>query len=142
MSNMANSKNKTVETDASVEKFLATINDDQQRADSMTIIKMMQDISGEPPKMWGSSIIGFGTYHYKYESGREGDMPQLAFSPRKGKLALYLTPTVEEYADELANLGPHKTAKVCLYIKKLEDIDINVLDKVLRKTMDAPNSRE
>lgn len=129
---MATTQNKTIPTNSNVLDFLASLSDAQQRKDSEIIIAIMQKISGKPPVMWGPSIIGFGQHHYKYESGREGDMPLIGFSPRKGKLTLYLTYTPEKYANILGRLGKHKTSKACLYINKLSDVDINVLEELIR----------
>lgn len=125
------SDNKTKPTHVTVESFLASVESDQQRRDSETLVKMMQTISGQPAVMWGPSIIGFGSYHYKYESGREGDMPLIAFSPRKGKLVLYVLDDATKYADILARLGKHKTSKACLYINKLADVDMAVLEELI-----------
>lgn len=102
---MANANNKTTPTVADVSDFLADLDGEQQRQDSEVLVSMMQKVSGELPVMWGPSIIGFGSYHYKYESGREGDMPIIAFSPRKGKLTLYVMNEAAKYADILERLG-------------------------------------
>jgi hypothetical protein len=129
---MTNAKIKTVPTSADVLEFLARLDDDQQRQDSETIIEMIQDITGKQPVMWGPAIIGFGSYHYKYDSGREGDMPDLAFSPRKGKIAFYITDSATNYPEIRERLGKHTTAKMCVYIKRLSDIDVNVLDELFK----------
>jgi hypothetical protein len=129
-------ENKTRQTDASVTAFLASIADERKRRDSQVILEMMREESREEPRMWGESIIGFGSIHYKYESGREGDMPKIGFSPRKQNLTLYITPGFERYADLLGQLGKHSTAKVCLYIKRLEDVDLSVLRRVVRRSLD------
>lgn len=128
---MPSEQNKTIPTTQDVLDFLANLEDEQQQKDSQILITIMQRISGKPPVMWGPSIIGFGIYHYKYESGREGDMPEIAFSPRKGKLTLYVTYNAEKYADIRARLGKHKTSKACIYINKLSDVDINVLEDLI-----------
>lgn len=128
---MVKAQNKTAPTSQDVLDFLATIADRQQQKDSQTLIKMMQKISGKPPVMWEPSIIGFGQLHYKYESGREGDMPQLGFSPRKGKLSLYITDNAEKYPEIRARLGKHKISKACIYINKLSDVDINILEELI-----------
>lgn len=125
------SDNKTTPTNGTVESFLASVASDEQRRDSEMLVKMMQAISGQPAVMWGPSIIGFGSYHYTYASGREGDMPLIAFSPRKGKLVLYVLDDATKYADILARLGKHKTSKACLYINKLADIDVAVLEELI-----------
>jgi len=127
-------ENKTKKTEVSVDSFLDKVTDETQRADSYTLIELMKAVTGEPPRMWGPSIIGFGDYHYKYASGHEGDCCIVGFSPRKGKLALYVMTCVDEYAAMLAKLGKHKTGKVCVYVKKLADIDLKVLRAMIEKT--------
>ena len=124
-------ENKTQETTVCVGDFLETVADEAQRADARTIIAMMERLSGEPPRMWGPSIIGFGRYHYKYESGREGDMARIGFSPRKGQTVVYLVDGYGDRADQLARLGRHKIGKSCLYIKRLSDIDVTVLEEMV-----------
>jgi hypothetical protein len=124
---------KTRPTKASVEKFIKRVPDAQQREDCFTILKLMSEATGEPPKMWGPSIIGFGTYHYKYATGREGDMPIIGFSPRKQNLTLYvLWYGFEEQADLFKKLGKHTTSKSCLYIKRLSDVDLPTLKKIIK----------
>ncbi len=122
---------KTKETKSSVEKFLDAVEDKRKRDDAYTILDMMQKATKEPPKMWGPSIIGFGTYHYKYESGHEGDMCMIGFSPRKAALTLYILMGFEGYDELMEKLGKHKTSKACLYIKKLEDVDVKVLKELI-----------
>jgi len=122
---------KTQETNADVGAFLDTVPDEAQRADARTIIAMMERLSGEPPRMWGPSIIGFGRYHYKYESGREGDMARIGFSPRKGQTVVYLIDGYGDRAVQLARLGRHKIGKSCLYIRRLSDIDVAVLEEMV-----------
>ncbi len=124
---------KTKPNDASVREFLDTIEDEAKRDDCYEIMNMMQEVSGEEPKMWGSSIIGYGTYHYKYASGREGDWMRIGFSPRKLNITLYLLAGVERNAEILSRIGKYKNGKSCFYIKKLDDID----RKVLRELMTA-----
>lgn len=124
--------NKTVETEASVEAFLARVEPPQRAADARALIDLMTRISGEPPKLWGSSIIGFGSVHYRYESGREGDAPTIAFSPRKAELVLYVGVSTPNIAALLPALGKHKTGKSCLYVKKLADVDAHVLESIAR----------
>lgn len=128
---MSNAKIQTVPTGEDVLEFLARLDDEQQRHDSEALIEIMYEVSGEPPVMWGPAIIGFGSYHYQYDSGREGDMPLIAFSPRKGKLALYIMDDTEKYEDIRERLGKHKTAKACLYIAKLADVDLTVLKELI-----------
>lgn len=125
--------NKTVATRQSVKEFLTTLTDESQRRDSETLIKIMRKVSGSTPVMWGTSIIGFGSVHYKYESGREGDWPEIGFSPRKDKISLYVTCDVTKLSKELAALGKHKTGKGCIYIKTLADVDIAKLEKLITK---------
>jgi hypothetical protein len=122
--------NKTVETDADVATFVAGVSDAGQRADAGALIEMMSRLSGELPKMWGPSIIGFGTHHYRYESGREGEICRIGFSPRKGKTVLYGM-GVQTNTDILARLGKHATGKGCLYLKRLSDVDLAVLEEVV-----------
>lgn len=125
------SENKTQATKSSVKDFLLTV-PEQQRKDSETLIRLMRKISGKSPVMWGPSIIGFDKCHYKYASGREGDMSMLGFSPRKANLTIYFADGLENYESLFAKLGPHKTSQVCLYVKRLSDIDISVLEKALK----------
>jgi hypothetical protein len=127
------SENKTIPTTTDVVDFLSTLDDEQQRRDSETLVALMERISSKPPVMWGPSIIGFGSYHYKYDSGREGDMPVIGFSPRKGKFALYITDDAEKYRDEFEELGKYKTSKGCIYINKLADVDVDKLKVLITK---------
>ncbi|MCC7479059.1 DUF1801 domain-containing protein [bacterium] len=129
---MAGSQNKTTATDVPVADFLASVENDQRRSDAQTVLELMGRVTGQPAKMWGPSIIGFGSYHYKYESGREGDMCAAGFSPRKDSLVLYLEGLDTFQQPQLARLGPCKTGKVCLYIKRLADIDLAVLEQMIR----------
>ncbi|MBY0283420.1 MAG: DUF1801 domain-containing protein [Sphingomonas sp.] len=124
--------NKTVETEVSVEDFLARVEPPQRVADARVLIDLMAHISGEPPKLWGPSIIGFGSIHYRYESGREGDTPAIAFSPRKAESVLYVGASTPNIAALLPGLGKHKTGKGCLYVKKLADVDAEVLEAVVQ----------
>jgi len=126
---------KTKLNDASVEAFLDAVEDEQKRVDSYTLLKMMEKISGEPAKMWGGSIVGFGNYHYVYASGREGDWMLTAFSPRKSSISIYLMSGFDQLADELAILGKHKSSKGCLYVKRLSDIDEKVLRGMIKKSI-------
>lgn len=124
-------KIKTTETLKSVVDFINSVSDEIKRKDSFQIIKIMQKLTGCEPKMWGPSIVGFGRYHYKYDSGHEGDMPLAAFSPRSTAIVVYLAEHFEDKDELLKNLGKSKTGKVCLYIKRLDDIDISVLEKMI-----------
>lgn len=121
---------KTTATDANVIVFISGV-DPARRADCEALIAMMQKVTKSPPKMWGSSIVGFGTYHYKYESGHEGDASLVGFSPRKQHLVIYIGPGFTSSADLMAALGKHKTGQSCLYIKSLADIDMKVLEKLV-----------
>ena len=123
-------KNKTTETKISVAAFLKTIKDENKRKDCATIIEIITKHTGLDPKMWGTSIVGFGTYHYKYESGREGDAPLAALSPRANAITLYLS-NAKEKVELLKKLGKHKTVGGCIYIQKLEDIDRAILIKMV-----------
>ena len=118
---------KTQKNDASVENFLSTVSDETQRADSYKLLEIFAKQTGEEPRMWGSAIVGFGQYHYKYESGREADWMLAGFSPRKAALTLYLSTGFEMDQDLLSKLGKHKLGKGCLYIKRLSDIDEDTL---------------
>jgi Domain of unknown function (DU1801) len=135
-------ENKTKPTKLSVAKFIDALKDLARRADAKALTKLMQSAAGEPPKMWGPSIIGFGSYHYKYESGREGDMPLIAFSPRKAASVLYGMTRAKESAALLAKLGKHTTGKGCIYIKKLADVDQQVLQTLAVKSLAAKRARQ
>lgn len=132
---------KTKVNDASVEEFLSKVEDEQKRKDSVEIIKMMKRVTKKKPKMWGPAIIGFGSTHYKYESGREGDMPQLAFSPRKQNLTLYIGVGDDSDNPLLKKLGKYTTGKVCLYIKKLADVDRTVLQELIADSYEKEAER-
>jgi hypothetical protein len=134
-------ENKTKPTTLSVSAFIDALTDTGRRADAKALLKLMQSVAGEKPKMWGPSIIGFGSYHYKYESGREGDMPVIAFSPRKGATVLYGMTGFNDAAALLAKLGKHTTGKGCLYIKKLADVDQHVLETLVVKSLTAKRAR-
>jgi len=133
--------NKTKPTQVSVAAFIDAITDQTKRADAKALVKLMQTATGEKPKMWGPSIIGFGSYHYKYESGREGDMPIVGFSPRKAATVLYITKDFSGSEALLAKLGKYTTGKGCLYIKKLSDADANVLETLVVKSVAAMRAR-
>lgn len=126
---------KTKPTAVSVDTFLSAIDDDTRRADALALVAMMKKITGEKPKMWGPSIVGFGQYHYVYESGHEGDMCRAGFSPRKPALVIYFNAGLEQtFAAELAKLGKYKASKACLYIKRLSDVDLDVLRDMIQKS--------
>ena len=122
---------KTQLNDASVEDFLASVGNARRRQDSADVLELMQDVTGETPRMWGDSIVGFGSYHYRYKSGREGDWPRIGFSPRKQYLAIYIMPGFGDYQDLLTRLGKHRTSVSCLYINKLADVDRDVLREII-----------
>jgi hypothetical protein len=128
-------ENKTQATSADVTAFIDGVADETQRADAHAIAAMMARLSGAPPKMWGPSIIGFGAYHYKYDSGREGDSLRIGFSPRKGQTVLYLIDGYAGKEAQLARLGKHKLGKSCLYIKRLSDVDVAVLEEMVVETL-------
>ncbi len=123
--------NKTKKTNADVIKFIDSIENEKKREDSFKILELMKEITGEEPSMWGPSIIGFGDYHYKYKSGREGDLFLTGFSPRKTALTLYIMSGFSRYEELLSQLGKYKHGKSCLYIKKLEDVEIEVLKNLI-----------
>ncbi len=125
-------ENKTQPTNASVETFLANVTDPQKRQDCFQLLGLMKRMTGESPIMWGSSIIGFGIYHYKYATGREGDSPRVAFSPRKQNLTIYILPGFEDYKTLLPKLGKHKTGKSCLYLNHLADVDEEILGEMIK----------
>lgn len=126
---------KTRKTKASVSAFLNAITDDQRRADCKAVSKMMQEITGEKPAMWGPSIVGFGTYTYTYATGRTGDWPLAAFSPRKQNLTLYIMAGFDGYPELMAKLGPHSTGKSCLYVKRLSDLHLPTLKKLISQSV-------
>jgi Domain of unknown function (DU1801) len=126
---------KTKPTAASVKDFLNEISDEERRKDCFAVAKIMEEITGDKPKMWGPSIVGFGTYHYKYDSGREGDWPVAAFSPRKRDLTLYIMMGFDKYPELMEKLGKHSTSKSCLYIKRLSDIHVPTLKKLIKASV-------
>jgi hypothetical protein len=128
-------KNKTTQTTQDVTSYIEAIAEEKKRADAFEILKIMKKVSGFDGKMWGPSIIGFGSYHYKYESGREGDAPLIAFSPRKTTIALYLGCEAEVKEKLLQKLGKHKGDKGCIHIKTLNDIDIDVFKSLIQESL-------
>lgn len=128
-------KNKTTETENSVIDFINTVENQQKRADSYKLLELMRDVSGYEPKMWGPSIIGFGSYHYKYASGHEGDAPLIGFSPRKAAISLYVFTGLDQHRHLLNDLGKYKAGKACIYIKKLSDINEQQLVKLIHETI-------
>lgn len=142
---MAQAQNKTQENDDDVNAFIAGVEHEGRRGDAKILLALFQTITGAVPKMWGGSIIGFGRYHYKYESGREGDFLRIGFSPRKANLSIYI---MGPYCDDkthqrrdalLAKLGKHKMAKACLYITRLKDVDMAVLEQLIRDNWNYMN---
>lgn len=124
--------NKTVENNESVEDFLRAVEHPRRREDSLVLNDIFKEVTGFEPRMWGPSIVGYGRYHYKYESGREGDFLATGFSPRKQNLSVYIMPGYGEFGDILERIGKHKHGKSCLYINKLDDIDTEVLKELIR----------
>ena len=132
---------KTKPTEVGVESFIDAVENPTRREDARTVCAMMERITGEEPRMWGPSIIGFGRYHYRYDSGHEGIACRLGFSPRKAQLVLYVLTETEGEAELLASLGKHKIGKCCLYINKLADVDMGVLEALTRRAWDRMNRR-
>ena len=128
---MAKYQAKTTQTELSVKDFIKKIPLEQRQKDALTIVEIMEKQSGFPAKMWGPAIIGFGSYHYVYESGHEGDAPLVGFSPRKTEFALYLSSAFDKREELLLQFGKHKTAKACVYIKKIDDINVDILKKMV-----------
>ena len=126
---------KTKQTEQSVDKFLKAVADETRRKDCLAVAKLMEEVTGLKPKMWGPSIVGFGSYHYKYASGQEGDWPIAAFSPRKQNLTLYIMPGFDRYDELMKKLGKHSTGKSCLYIKRLDDIHLPTLKKLVSESV-------
>lgn len=131
---MAQADLKTKKNDKDVDAFLDSVEDEQQQADSKVIRNMMKKASGESGSMWGPSIVGFGSYHYKGASGREGDWMRISFSPRKGKISVYIMDGFDNYQKLLSKLGKHSTAVSCLYIKRLSDVDQKVLQELITQS--------
>lgn len=128
-------ENKTKPENTSVESFLNKIKDEAKRNDCFRIMKIMERITKKPAVMWGTSIIGFGSYHYKYESGREGDMCLIGFSPRAQNISIYLMGCVDRHPELMKKLGKYKTGNGCLYIKKLEDVDLKTLEELIKTSI-------
>jgi hypothetical protein len=126
---------KTQKNEASVEEFLNSVEHDKRREDGLTILQLMREVTGEEPAMWGTSIVGFGTYRYKYASGREAEWMLVGFSPRKRNMTLYIMDGFDQYDELLSRLGKYRTGKSCLYINKLEDVDTQVLRELVRQSV-------
>jgi hypothetical protein len=129
---MAQAHNKTVATDADVTAFLTSVENDTRRQDALALDAMFRRVTGWSPRMWGPTMVGYGQYHYRYETGREGDFLATGFSPRKASLSVYIMPGYQDYAPILERLGKHKLGKSCLYINKLADVDTDVLEELIR----------
>jgi len=129
-------QNKTTANELSVDEFLNAVADENRRSDCYAVLELMKDVSGEEPIMWGKSIVGFGSYHYVYDSGREGDMLLAGFSPRSKNLTLYIKAGFKKYDDLMSKLGKYKTGKSCLYVNKLDDIDLDVLRELVHHSIE------
>lgn len=134
-------KNKTEFTDKNVDDFLQTLESEQKRKDSYELIALMEKITGEKAKMWGSTIVGFGNYHYKYESGHEGNAPLIGFSPRKTAISLYVFTGLQEHEHMLENLGKFTMSKACIYVKRLTDINLDALTGLLNHSIDYVSTK-
>lgn len=128
-------ENKTQPTDEEVKGFLETVEDERKRDDAYALIELMRDVTGEAPRMWGTSMVGFGKYHYKYATGREGDAFLAGFSPRKQAMTLYIMAGFDQYDELLGKLGKFTTGKSCLYVKRLSDVDLEVLRELVTKSV-------
>ena len=129
------SEPKTKLNDNDVHAFIQSVENEERRKDSEKLVQIFAEVTGEEPKMWGTSIVGFGSYHYKYASGKEADWMATGFSPRQQNMSLYLMNGFDDYEEELSKLGPHKTAKSCLYIKRLSDVDEKVLRNLIKQSV-------
>ena len=129
---------KTKENNASVSAFLKSIPDPQRRTDALAVAAMMKAVTKAEPRMWGTSVVGYGAQHYKYHSGREGRWFRAGFSPRKDTLTLYITSSFEQYPDLMAKLGKYRTGKSCLHIRRLTDVDMKVLKQLIARSLEAP----
>jgi len=130
---MAKAENKTKPTSVSPKAFLASVDHPRRREDGLALLRFFNRVTGLKPKMWGPSIVGYGRYHYKYDSGHEGDFMLTGFSPRKSALTIYVMPGYRDLSEKLARLGKHKIGKSCLYINKLDDVDLTVLEAIIRE---------
>ncbi|RRB02223.1 DUF1801 domain-containing protein [Larkinella rosea] len=134
-------KNKKTQTENSVTGFLSSISDETRQNDSFRLAELMQNLTGFEPRMWGASIVGFGSYHYKYDSGHEGDAPLIGFSPRKDAISLYLALNAEQRDELLPKFGKHKTGKGCIYIKKLSDVNADVFKDMIQASVENMKNR-
>ena len=128
-------ENKTQRNDGDVLAYLESVSNKRRRGDSLVLLKLFEEVTGEPAAMWGTSIVGFGSYHYRYESGREGDMLLTGFAPRKAALSLYIMGGHERYDELMAKLGKHRTGSSCVYINKLADVDLEVLRELIGESV-------
>ncbi len=133
--------NKTQKTKASVASYIAAIEPERMRNDSETLLALMKDVTGQPPAMWGSSIVGFGSYHYLTKSGCEADWPRVGFSSRKTALTVYIMPGFSEFQGLLAQLGPHKHSVSCLYLRRLDNVNLDILREILVRSLAIMDTR-
>ncbi|MDX2444330.1 MAG: DUF1801 domain-containing protein [Bacteroidales bacterium] len=133
---------KTKPTDQKAKEFLNTLENEQKRKDAFKLLNIMKEVTGEEPLMWGPSIIGFGSYHYKYASGREADWMLTGFSPRKNNLTVYIMQGFDKYDQYLAKIGKHKTGKSCLYLKSLDDLDLDVLKSLISESVEYMKNKK
>ena len=134
---MARSDSKTIPTGGDVHAFIAGVPDEQRRRDAELLAELFAQVTGEPPVLWGTAIVGFGSRHYRYDSGREGDVPAVSFSPRKAQTVLYLTGVLAEYEDLLSRLGPYQMGKGCLYLKQVDQVDTAALQQIATRSYHA-----
>jgi hypothetical protein len=132
---------KTKKNDGSISEYLQAIEDPERKADCQNIYDLMAEITGDDGSLWGDSIVGFGSYHYKYDSGREGDWFITGFSNRKQQISLYIMSGFKRYEELMSNLGKHKTGKSCLYVKRLSDIDLDILEDLIRASVEFMNKK-
>ena len=132
---------KTSQNEGDVNAFIDAVENPRRRADARQLLDLMQTVTGEPPKMWGPSIVGFGKYHYRYASGREGDSLVVGFSPRKQNLVIYIMPGFSDYGELLGKLGKFRTGRSCLYVNKLDDVDLQLLEQLVRESVEEMKRR-
>ena len=133
--------NKTVQNQGDVSAFLSQIQNEEKRNDCLQLLNLMQGITNQEPAMWGGSIVGFGSYHYRYESGREGDFLRVGFSPRAQNISIYIMPGLDNFEEQLSTLGKHKIGKSCLYVKRLSDVDFDVLTDIIKQSVEIMADR-
>ena len=132
---------KTSQNEGDVNAFLDAVENPRRRADARQLLDLMQTVTGESPKMWGPSIVGFGKYHFRYASGREGDSLVVGFSPRKQNLVIYIMPGFSDYGELLGKLGKFRTGRSCLYVNKLDDVDLQLLEQLVRESVEEMKRR-